>query len=833
MGHSINVLVLGETDVLIRKIFISVPTKLLILIVVTLLLISIGFSVISLDRLKDEFLKFRQDTLIQRQSQFNLHNEVLRSKLEGWLESFVDINALNEHDNFDTLIEGLNQQFDRLQLSLNVENMWLINQQLQPVFATAALPDFVIKNVTEALIEESPKETLYCAESCQQLVSIPVMNKKGEFAIVAISASIIDSLYAINRSLKGAVGIVSFDDVIGTTLKSGTILSASQPRLLKDIFNTSSTSLSVDEVKRNGLQIDFVSSHYLLNLIPLANNQRQYYLALADDVSSIKVSLDDYREHFLIWVVIILYILSLLVYLLAWPFSKKLLVLSRALPLLSEKKFDQFRQIKQQNTSVFSDELDTLTDATIELSYELEQLSIAINQKTKALEHIAMYDPLTGLPNRNKLNEYLHELLNGRQTDKKGMAVLFLDLDDFKKVNDSYGHSEGDQLLIVAASRLRRDVSTTDFICRFGGNAFVIVLSQLTSVVKAKKTAKEILLQFREPITLSSGVFYVSTSIGIVYSEDGNTSADHLISHADIAMYEAKNNGGAQYYNYYDDLSQKITRKVMLEGEVRQALIKKQFSLKLQPQLQPRSRKIYGFEALLRWDHPQRGIISPVDFIPAIAQSANIVILGYWVIRRCFKLCVDIHAHGFNHARITINLSSVQFTDPKLVRYFCKLLSEFNLKAEYFELEITEKTLVKNVEQTIKIMGELKSMGFTLAIDDFGTGHSSLSYLKKLPVDVIKIDKRLVLGMLENDDDYQMVIATIATVKKLGLTVLACGVESHQQLTCLMENSCDLIQGNYFFKPVHENEILTFIDEYTFEGYCKKSMTELDEQYNN
>jgi len=821
-------LVLGEAGVMINKTFFSVPTKLLTLIVATLLSISIGFSFMSLLMLKDEVQSFRRDSLTQGQWQLNLQNEVLRSKLVSWLESFVDINQINEQDNFDALINGLNQQFDRLQLNLNVKNVWLINQRLQPIFATAAMPGAVIKNVTEALIKQSSKDALYCLESCQQLVSVPVMNKKGEIAIIAISASIVDSLYGINRALNSDIAIVSFDDAIGTKLKSVTIISASHPRLLKDIFNASSTSMSVDEVKKNGLQIDFVSSHYLLNLIPLANNQRQYYLALVDDVTSFTIASDDYRQHFLIWVVIILCVLSALVYLLARPFSKRLLVLSNALPLLAKKEFDKFRQIKYHKPSVFFDELDVLTEATIALSDELEQLNIAVNQKTKTLEHIAMYDPLTGLSSRDKLNAYLSRLIQRMKTDKKGMAVLFLDLDDFKKVNDSYGHSEGDQLLIVAANRLRLIVKKSDFICRFGGDAFVMVLSQLTSSRKAEQIARQILEQFKEPIKLLSGVFYVSTSIGIVYCEDGKTTAEHLISHADIAMYEAKKNGGAQYYNYYDDLSHKITQKVIFEGEVRQALTKKQFSLRLQPQLQPRSRKIYGFEALLRWDHPERGIISPVNFMPALSRSANIVILGYWVIRRCFELCVDIYAHGFNHARITINISSEQFTDPTLVQYLRQLLYEFDLKAQFFELEITEQTVVQNVEQTIQIMGDLKSMGFTLAIDDFGTGHSSLSYLKKLPVDVIKIDKSLVLGMLEDDGDYQVIIATITMVKNLGLTVIACGVESRQQLTCLMDNNCDLIQGNYFFKPVHEDEILTFIDEYTFEGYCTKPVAELD-----
>ena len=818
MDNATDVLVL---EAVMKKVFVSVPTKLLALIIITLLFIGVGFSAMSLWRLQEEFKQFQQDTLRQGQLQFSLHNDILRSKLRVWVETFSDVISLNQEDDFSSFADGIKAQFDALELHFNVENIWLVNHRLQPIYTTSSLPDYVKKNVIKTLSEQTPQEELHCAESCQQLISIPLLNQKGELAIVVMSASLVDMLYAINRSLKSDLAIVSFENYKDTRLNEVNFMSASNPQLFNALFSYDSGDTFVSDVNNNGLQIDLTSSNYLLNLMPIAENQRQYYLALVDDVTPFKKESDHYRQQFLVSAIIIFIALATLVYLIASPFTKRLLTLSNVLPLLARKEFDLFRQTKLKSPRFFSDELDVLTDATIELSYELEQLNLEVDQKTKELENIAMYDLLTGLPNRNMLNYQLRKSIANIAIDKKGVAVLFLDLDDFKKVNDSHGHSEGDRLLIVAADRVRLSVKNIDLACRFGGDEFVIVLSQLNSCAEAEAIAEKILLQFREPIKLSSSLFYVSTSIGIVYSDDTNAKADALISHADIAMYEAKESGGSQFHVYHEDMYEKVAHRVMLEGEVRQALAKKQFSISLQPQLEAKTKKLYGFEALLRWHHPERGMISPDDFIPILENSEHMIILGYWVIRRCFELVVKIRHSGLNNVKVAINLSAIQFTDPKLTTYFQELLAEFDLSAEHFELEITEQTLVKDVEQAIEVMDTLKSMGFTFAIDDFGTGYSSLTYLKKMPIDVIKIDKSFVFGMLENHADYQIIMSTIAMVKNLGLTAIAEGVESSAQLRSLTENNCDLIQGYYFSKPIPEIDIMPFIESHISDGYWK------------
>jgi diguanylate cyclase (GGDEF)-like protein len=804
------------------KKFISVPTKLLMLIVSTLLLLAIGFSALSLSRLQDDYKQFQQNNLDQGQAQFALHSDILRSKLNVWIESFAEITQFSHQNDFTVFAEQLANQFDGLQLNLNVEDVWLVDANKKSLFITSIMPDVANENVDQVLRLQQPNHQIQCQQQCQLLLSLPLLNNQGEIVVVTMSASLVDMLYAINTSLNSDVAVISLPIQSSASYNSNIkIISASNMELAQSLLEENKET-NFDRVIEQGLQIDLINHSYLVNLLPLAqSNQRAFYLSLIDDVTPFKEKNAQYRQQFLISLTCIFIILGFFVYFVASPFTNRLLRLSGALPLLANKKFDQFRQVKLKKPMLFSDELDILTHSALDLSYELEQLNIEVEQKTKELENIAMYDLLTGLPNRNMLNYQLRKSIANIGRYPSGVAVLFLDLDDFKKVNDSNGHTEGDKLLIQAADRVRLSVGKVDLACRFGGDEFVVVLGNLESVNEAVNIAEQLLAQFKEPIRLGSSIFYVSTSIGISYTESWEEKAEDLISHADIAMYEAKDNGGGQFHVYHQEMYQRVAHRVMLETEVRQALAKQQFSLSLQPQLSTKDKKIYGFEALLRWQHPERGMISPEDFIPILENSQHMIELGYWIIHRCFELAVMIKEQGLTDTRMAINLSAGQFIDVNLPSYLQSLLDKFSLSAETFELELTEQTLVKDIDHTIVMMDSLKAMGFSFAIDDFGTGYSSLAYIKKMPIDVIKIDKSFVFGMLENHADYQIIMSTIAMVKNLDLTVIAEGVETAAQLRSLTENNCDLIQGYYFSKPVPEIELNEFIKNHIQDGYWK------------
>jgi len=816
-----------------KKRFVSVPVKLLVLVVGALLLLTAIFSYLSLSRLNQEFTQYQSDTLRKGNAQFSVQNNVKRQHLRVWLESFSDMVRLKEQQTFDVLVQAFSAQFDALQMNQNVENVWIVSAENKKLYLSNPIPSYVEKSIQRVQQQQQPEHQLYCREQCFQLITVPVLNGKGDMAIIAMSVSLVDMIYSINQALENELAIISFPSSSNSAsqkskanlvLAEASFISSSDTRLVSQLFTGNQKIVQLQTLKKQGIEVDIDENSYLINLIPIANTTEQdYYLALVDDVTIFTLKYQQNRQQFLAFALVILVALAIVVHFVASPLTRRLLVLSDVLPLLAKKEFDQFREAKIKREGTFVDELDILAGATTDLSFELEQLNIEVEQKTKELENIAMYDLLTGLPNRNMLNFHLRKSVMNLSRSNGKLAVLFLDLDDFKKVNDSHGHTDGDKLLIQAANRLRSSIRQIDLACRFGGDEFVVVLGHIDEYQEAEQVAKEILESFKEPIKINTSLFYVSTSIGIAFAEDEIVKAESLISHADIAMYEAKDDGGAQYHIYHESMYEKVAQRVMMEGEVRQALAKKQFSLSLQPQLEAKTKKLYGFEALLRWQHPERGMVSPEDFIPILENSEHMIELGYWVIRRCFELCQDFIDHGLIDVRIAINLSAGQFTDTHLVEYLQDLLNEFSLDAKHFELELTEQTLVKNIDSAIDMMNELKVIGFSFAIDDFGTGYSSLAYLKKMPVDVIKIDKSFVFGMLENRADYQIIMSTIAMVKNLGLDVIAEGVETSAQLRSLTENDCDIIQGFYFSRPIPETELFEFLESKVVDGYWKTS----------
>jgi len=808
-----------------NKKFVGVPTKLLVLIVSTLLFLAVGFSSLSYWRLQQDYREFQHNNTVQGQVQVNLHSGILRNKLTVWLESFTDIIQLSEQDNFSHLTKQLEKQYDALQLHLNVEDIWLVDDKQNILLATNDFPGVVQDNIAQVFRFQEPEHRIYCPQSCQLLLSLPLLNKQGDMVVVTMSTSLVDMLFALKTTLNRDVAVIRIATQAESEKNpaaSAKVISASNMVLTKSLLMLDKSGLKLDDILEKGLQLDLEKSSYLLDLLKLSKQETQnFYLVLIDDVTAFKDKNDAYLQRFILSLSLIFVLLAAFVYFISSPFTKRLLLLSNALPLLAQKRFDKFRQVDLKRPRMFADELDVLAHSSQELSFELEQLNLEVEQKTKELENIAMYDLLTGLPNRNMLNYQLRKSLANIIRHKSGVAVLFLDLDDFKKVNDSNGHNIGDKLLIQAADRVRISVGEVDLASRFGGDEFVIVLSHLKSVDEAIEVAEKVLLQFKESIKLGSNIFYVSTSIGIAYTESATEKSDDLISHADIAMYEAKDNGGGQYHVYHPDMFQRVAHRVMLEGEVRQALAKQQFSLSLQPQICAKTKKVYGFEALLRWQHPERGMISPEDFIPILENSQHMIELGYWIIRRCFELAIELKDYGLEDARIAINLSAGQFIDANLPHFLKSLLEEFSLSAQCFELELTEQTLVKDMDHTIAMMESLKVIGFSFAIDDFGTGYSSLAYLKKMPVDVIKIDKSFIFGMLENHSDFQIITSTIAMVKNLGLMVVAEGVETQAQLRSLTENDCDIIQGYYYSKPIPEKELFVMLDKQTTAGYWK------------
>lgn len=412
---------------------------------------------------------------------------------------------------------------------------------------------------------------------------------------------------------------------------------------------------------------------------------------------------------------------------------------------------------------------------------------------------LAKFDPLTGLPNRNMLGERIERSIARAFRSGSRVAVLFVDLDRFKTLNDSLGHGAGDELLQQLSGRLTALLHASDTLCRFGGDEFVAVLNDIGELDEIEAIANKVLEALSEPVEIQGAPYHAAASIGIsLYPEDAK-DAEALLRNADLAMYEAKANGGGHFRFFASEMNRRVAERAKLERELRQAVTRQEFDVYLQPQYDTYSGKPVGAEALLRWYHPERGIIEPNEFIHAAEESGLIVPIGHLVFERTFKMMADWLSLGVVPPRIAINLSSRQLLDGKALLERVKLLLKTTgVPPELIEFEITESLLIPNDDSgTTAVLEAFGQMGIRLAIDDFGTGYSSLSYLKRLPVNAVKIDRSFVHDISSNDENSAIVRAVVGIARSMKLEVVTEGVESSAQLAVLRDFGCDTYQGNF------------------------------------
>ncbi len=416
------------------------------------------------------------------------------------------------------------------------------------------------------------------------------------------------------------------------------------------------------------------------------------------------------------------------------------------------------------------------------------------------VEHLAYHDQLTALPNRGLFMTRLTTALSQAMRHRYKVAVLFLDLDRFKEINDSLGHSAGDMLLKSAAQRIRASVRETDTVARFGGDEFTILIPIIGRVEDAGRIAANIIEALREPIRIGDRDIVVTTSVGIaIYPLDGE-DAETLVRNADTAMYGAKQQGRDAYRLYAAAMNSRSLERLELENRLRLALRNNELTLYYQPLMDLRDGSVFGLEALIRWNHPDLGLLLPDKFIATAEVSGLIVPIGKWVLREACKQARNWLNQGLDLV-VSVNLSPRQFAQPDLVFQVQSALAEAQLPAGNLELEITESSAMHDVEQTIRVLRELKRLGVRISIDDFGTGYSSLSYLKKFPVDTVKLDQSFVRDITEPQDGA-IASGIISMAHNLSLLVLAEGVETEGQLNFLRRNDCDRLQGFLFSVPL-------------------------------
>lgn len=439
----------------------------------------------------------------------------------------------------------------------------------------------------------------------------------------------------------------------------------------------------------------------------------------------------------------------------------------------------------------------------------------ALKQTHQKMEQLALYDTLTGLENRRLFKQRLHKAIKLSRRQNSLSALLYLDLDHFKRINDTLGHDSGDQLLITVAERLRTCVRDSDSIARLGGDEFTLLLHDIQNVDAAAAVARKIIEKLSQPIELEKKSVIVTTSVGIALAPTDSSNPTELMKNADLAMYQAKTRGRNNYQFFSQEMNDQASRLLEVETELRTALAEQSFEVYYQPQVNLPLGCVVGFEALVRWHHPTRGIISPAEFIPIAEETGLIIELGHQVLEQACRDLVWLNQQLDQRCYVAVNLSPRQLKDAGLPEQLDALLSRYNLPPQYLELEITESTLMDQMDLSLPILHQIEELGISLSIDDFGTGYSSLSYLKQLPVHSLKIDRSFVKDIPGDKDDMAIISAISAMAGKLNLEVVAEGVEERKQLAFLKECGCHLVQGYYFSPPVPRSQVLAACEQIT------------------
>jgi len=447
------------------------------------------------------------------------------------------------------------------------------------------------------------------------------------------------------------------------------------------------------------------------------------------------------------------------------------------------------------------------------VSFALENFDRA-DEKQRAderIEYLASHDSLTGLPNREMFNGLLRHTIDTARRSGRWFALLFIDLDRFKIINDSLGHDAGDMLLVEVASRLHEALRASDIVARLGGDEFVVILDGTSDRGDVERVASHLLSVLGQPMQLSGHECHSTASIGIaLYPEHGDDAAT-LTKNADMAMYQAKEDGKNSFRFFSGEIKVQSIERLRLESELRRAVERRQFSLHYQPKVDLGTGQITGVEALLRWKHPELGQVSPAQFIPLAEETGLIVPIGRWVLREACAQNMTWQRGGLRPVSMAVNLSPRQFADEHLLNDVDEALQASGMSAVLLQLEVTESMVMRNVARAVRVLNAIQDRGIRLAIDDFGTGYSSMSLMKQFPIDTIKIDRSFVRDLPRDSEDQAIAQAIISMGKALGMTVVAEGVETAEQHAFLRNHDCDEMQGYLFSKPLPAGELATLL----------------------
>lgn len=596
-------------------------------------------------------------------------------------------------------------------------------------------------------------------------------------------------------------GIPDDGPVEYTRLDKSSTLSQQLNAYIKMAANGELDSLKVHTRQQDGLEI-----HVNHQRIPETEWYAGFYypqtLIDRDYQTTMKVAYQN-MAGIMVFLVVVLF------YTLRWLVTDRILNLARATDQVQDSGWNLRVPSKGQ------DEISHLGQGINRMLDKINELLRGLNQNIQEMERLAYFDQLTNLQNRVFFKEQLHLAIQSAQREKEHLALMYLDLDHFKDINDSLGHEAGDQLLRVVADRLLSCLRAEDAVARLGGDEFAVMLRHVGSAQYAYLVGTKIIQCLNEPIAIDGHEILMGVSIGITLAPDDSDCADTLMRNADLAMYQAKYKGRNLHQFFTPDMNQQVAARLRLEREMRQALKNDDFELHYQPQVNMHSGRIVGVEALLRWHHPKLGLLTPDNFIPTAEDTGLIIPLGKWVLQSACQFIKSAHKAGFKDLTISINICARELNDKHFFKDFRSEVEEAGLRPECLVVEVTETTLMGERELAWKHINALKEFGVGLAIDDFGTGFSSLSQLKRLPVNCLKIDQSFVRDLPENEEDRAISSLIVAMARSLGYQVVVEGIETPQQLAFLKRCGCDCAQGFYYSRPLPADQMLVLL----FEGF--------------
>ncbi|WP_051216017.1 putative bifunctional diguanylate cyclase/phosphodiesterase [Ferrimonas futtsuensis] len=647
-----------------------------------------------------------------------------------------------------------------------------------------------------------------CRPGCILEVAMPVPIQ-GKLHILVLSTTLarIPEILADHHDIELAI--------LGPTQESSLnpwsrpILSLTHRESNYPVLSAAASRVSLEQLSEKPWMVELGGRHWSLSRWPIDGDHQ---LLLFSDVSDLELGLQSYLRDMAGLMLLCVLVAALLGGWLFWRPLKRIQALQKLLPLLPNRDYKRFRKRLATGGARFTDEVDSLEQAVGETATQLEKLHEEVDRYTHELERLAMMDTLTGLPNRTMMHHELSKSLSSLgRTDEK-IALLFLDLDEFKRINDTLGHDVGDELLKTVANRLKKSVRSMDTVCRLGGDEFTVIIRGLGEGANIHRIIHQIFVSLQQPVQLGRHTLIVTTSIGVVFCDNPMERPEELLKRADLAMYQAKQAGRSNYRVFDDQMLELASRKLMLEADLRLALEEGQIAISLQPILSIREQRVVGFESLVRWYHPSRGLLMPSEFVKDLEGSSEILALSDWVLKRSLNLLLKLtKLSGNRDFYIAVNLSPHQYLHASLGHRIETLLQELQVAPNRLLLELTEESLIKNLEQAMTTMERLKGMGVRIGIDDFGTGYSSLSYLKQLPFDVLKIDGSFVRDLDSSDVDRNIVSSVIDLAHNLRRSVIAEGVESHDQLQYLLKAGCDHAQGYLFSPALDEQQVVELI----------------------